>query len=163
MSEHVFAAELWLPRAPEGKVAVKRPAKERATPVPQAALKILLVDDHAEVRGTTATVLEGLGHSIIEAANGMEAIRVLEEGKCKFDLLITDYAMPKVSGTGVIAKARELCPEVPALMMTGYAESSVIADRPEGVEVLLKPFTPAVLQQAIYKVTEAQAISPPAA
>src|SRR5207253_11333049 len=102
------------------------------------------------------SVLTHLGHSITEAANGMEAIRILEDGKCKFDLLITDYAMPQVSGTGVIAKARELYPELPALIMTGYAESSVIADRLEGVEVLLKPFTPAVLEQAIGRVTEVQ-------
>jgi len=155
-------AEVWLPRAPDEKVAAKPSVKERAKSAPQASLRILLVDDHAEVRGTTATVLTHFGHSITEAANGMEAIRILEDGKCKFDLLITDYAMPQVSGTGVIAKARELYPEVPALIMTGYAESSVIADRPEGVEVLLKPFTPPILEQAIARVTDAQAVGPAA-
>jgi signal transduction histidine kinase len=142
-------AELWLPRAAAGSVGTERPTPGRATRTPQAALKILLVDDHAEVRGTTASVLEDLGHTITQAVNGMEAIRLLEECDCAFDLLITDYAMPQISGTGVIAKARELCPGVPALIMTGYAESSVIADRPEGVEILLKPFTPALLEAAI--------------
>jgi CheY-like chemotaxis protein len=155
-------AEVWLPRAPEEKRAAKPLAKDGVRSAPQAPLRILLVDDHAEVRGTTATVLTHFGHSITEAANGMEAIRILEDGKCKFDLLITDYAMPQVSGTGVIAKARELYPEVPALIMTGYAESSVIADRPEGVEVLLKPFTPPILEQAIARVTAAQAVGPAA-
>ena len=46
-------------------------------------------------------------------------------------------------------QARELCPEVPALLITGYAETEIISDRPKGVEMLLKPFTPAVLEAAI--------------
>jgi len=74
--------------------------------------------------------------------------------------LITDYAMPQISGAGVIAKAREICPQVSALIMTGYAESSAIADRPVDVEVLLKPFTPALLEQAMSRATEARARVP---
>jgi CheY-like chemotaxis protein len=86
---------------------------------------------------------------VIEAANGAEAIRTLEERDCNCDLLITDYAMPHISGTDVVRRARELCPNVAALIITGYAESDAIGDRPEGVEILLKPFTPATLEGAI--------------
>ena len=142
-------AELWLPRAP----SVDAPADE-APPRPKRRAKvrklnILLVDDHSEVRSTTAAVLEDSGHEVIEAANGAEAIRTLEERDCNCDLLITDYAMPHISGTDVVRRARELCPNVAALIITGYAESDAIGDRPEGVEILLKPFTPATLEGAI--------------
>jgi len=153
-------AELLLPKADAGAKTGERAPQDRAAAAVPANLKILLVDDHAEVRSTTASLLEDLGHSITEAANGVEAIRILEECDCAFDLLITDYAMPQISGAGVIAKAREICPQVSALIMTGYAESSAIADRPVDVEVLLKPFTPALLEQAMSRATEARARVP---
>ena len=64
-------------------------------------------------------------------------------------MLISDYAMPHLSGTEFLRGARELCPNVPALIITGYAEADAISDRPEGVEILLKPFTPNALDAAI--------------
>ena len=65
--------------------------------------------------------------------------------------------MPHVSGTECIRKARELCPDMPALIITGYAEADAIGDRPHGVEVLLKPFTPAALEGAIARMVGASA------
>ena len=82
---------------------------------------------------------------------------MLEERDCDCDLLITDYAMPHLSGTEFLREARELCPDVPALIITGYAEADAIADRPEGVEILLKPFTPAALEGAIARMVGAAA------
>ena len=110
---------------------------------------MLLVDDHAEVRSTTAAVLADGGHEVLEAGNGPEALELLKKRKCDFDLLITDYAMPHLSGTDFLRQARELCPEAPALLITGYAETEIISDLPPGVEMLLKPFTPAVLEAAM--------------
>jgi len=142
-------AELWLPRAPVrariAKDAAKKP--KRVPKIPN--LNVLLVDDHAEVRNTTAAVLEDSGHKVYQAANGAEALDVLKTQDCKCDLLISDYAMPHVSGTEFLRGARELCPNVPALIITGYAEADRISDRPEGVEILLKPFTPNALDAAI--------------
>ena len=146
---HGATAELWLPRAPQAprRVGKAPPEPKRRSRMRQKT--ILLVDDHSEVRGTTAAVLEDFGHKVVQAANGSEAMRVLEEQDCHCDLLITDYAMPNLSGTQFIRKARELCPNVPALIITGYAESDAIGDRPDGVEILLKPFTPTTLEDAI--------------
>jgi PAS domain S-box-containing protein len=145
---HGTVAALWLPRAPE------MPARKKAEPAapeqgPPPGLRILLVDDHAEVRSTTAAVLEDSGHSVVEAANGPDALRALKERQCDFDLVISDYAMPHLSGTDFLREARLLCPDVPALLITGYAEAEMIRDKPEGVETLLKPFTPSVLDGAI--------------
>ena len=143
-------AELWLPRAPE--VALRERVPRPAPPAaPQRALKILLVDDHPEVRSTTAAVLADSGHDVVEAENGAEALALLKNRSCDFDLLITDYAMPHLSGTEFLRGARELCPGVPALLITGYAEADMIRDKPEGIETLLKPFTPAILAAAIAK------------
>jgi PAS domain S-box-containing protein len=145
-------AELWLPRAPENAAPSKKAQAPEQPAKPLQPLKVLLVDDHAEVRSTTAAVLEDSGHEVIEAASGEDALRLLRERTCDFDLLITDYAMPHLSGTELLREARLLCPDVPALLITGYAEAEMIGDRPADVEVLLKPFTPAVLEAALARI-----------
>ena len=142
-------AALWLPRAPGVSAPIERAPSRPKRRAKIRKLTILLVDDHSEVRSTTAAVLADSGHEVIEAANGAEAFQALEERDCNCDLLITDYAMPHISGTDVVRKARQLCPNVPALIITGYAESDAIGDRPDGVEILLKPFTPTTLEGAI--------------
>ena len=127
------------------------------TTSPSKPIRVMLVDDHPEVRSTTAALLTDLGHKVVEAANGREALKVLKNGACQCDLLITDYAMPHLSGTEFLREARKLCPNVPALIITGYAEPGAISDPPEGVEILLKPFTPSVLEAAMARITEAEA------
>ncbi|MBV9561959.1 MAG: response regulator, partial [Bradyrhizobium sp.] len=115
-------AELWLPRAPETARSAPPPPAELPEHKIQN-LKILMVDDHAEVRSTTAALLEDCGHEVTEASNGAEALQLLKKRACDFDLLITDYAMPHLSGTEFLREARLLCPNVPALLITGYAEA----------------------------------------
>jgi CheY-like chemotaxis protein len=141
-------AELWLPRATEGARPEPSPPAVKKRKTTNRSLNILLVDDHAHVRSTTAAVLGDFGHKVIEATDGTDALRVLREG-CDFDLLITDYAMPHLSGTELLRAAQDICPEVPALIVTGYAEAEAIRDRPAHVEILQKPFTPEALEGAI--------------
>jgi PAS domain S-box-containing protein len=146
-------ADLWLPKAPPasrrrgGEAAAAPPAARKAR-----RLSILLVDDHSEVRSTTAAVLEDSGHKVLQAADGAEAMRILEEKGEDCELVITDYAMPNGSGTDLIRQARAHSPGIPALIITGYADADAIGDRPEGVEILLKPFTPTTLDAAIARV-----------
>jgi len=141
-------AELWLPRAPES-ATIGVEAADEPQDQPLRPLKVLLVDDHPEVRSTTAALLEDHGHVVAQAEDGASALSLLKEGECDFDLLITDYAMPHLSGTDFLREARLLCPEVPALLITGYADIESIRDRPTGIEMLLKPFTPTKLQAAM--------------
>ncbi|MFL6801091.1 MAG: response regulator [Sphingomicrobium sp.] len=145
-------ARLWLPRAPDrAKDETTAAAPERSRkPLPK--MKILLVDDHAEVRSTTAAILGEYGHIVLEAGNGADALRVLRDNDCRCDLLISDYAMPNLSGTDFVREARTLCPNVPALIITGYAEADAISDPPAGIEILLKPFTESALEAAMARV-----------
>jgi CheY-like chemotaxis protein len=150
-------AELWLPRAPssgktENDAEIEEPHEQSTR-----ALRILLVDDHPEVRSTTAAMLEDLGHSVVQAANGKEALKALQDGDCDWDLMISDYAMPHLSGTEFLREARQMCPNVPALIITGYAEADAISDRPEGVEILLKPFTASMLETRVARISGAVA------
>jgi CheY-like chemotaxis protein len=94
-------------------------------------------------------MLVELGHSVIEAANGTDALTALKNGASSCDLLISDYAMPHISGTEFVRRAREVIPEVPAIIITGYADTDAVRDRPEGVQILLKPFRESALRVAL--------------
>jgi CheY-like chemotaxis protein len=146
---HGTVAELWLPRAPAKPTAEQKPPAKRKRREPIRKMKILLVDDHAEVRSTTAAVLSEQGHQVVEAVDGKEALEALRSRDCDYGLLISDYAMPHLSGADFVREARTLCPDVPALIITGYAEAQAVSGRPDGVEILLKPFTEGALEAAI--------------
>ena len=74
---------------------------------------------------------------------------VVKNGSC--DLLISDYAMPALSGTDLVRKLRKVKPELPCIIITGYADGEAVEGRPDDVMVLSKPFTPAKLSEAILK------------
>jgi CheY-like chemotaxis protein len=151
-------AALWLPRAPAGsRVAVDKVEEPERRRGDARSLRILLVDDHPEVRDTTAALLEEFGHHVTRAANGIEALDQLKAGQCTCDLVISDYAMPNLSGTEFLRQVRELCPGIPALIITGYAEKESLVEGLDGVEVLLKPFTPDALEAAIGRISETEA------
>jgi len=144
-------AELWLPRAPQGEAKADQEPDADSAPERHRPLRILLIDDHAEVRGTTAAMLAELGHSTSEAASGPEALEIMKGADSKFDLVVTDYAMPRQSGTELVRIAREEQPGLPALIMTGYAEEAKIGKRPDGVRLLMKPFSLADLSAAVQR------------
>ena len=133
-------AEIWLPRSAE---PATRPSPS-PTPVAVklgAPLRVLLVDDHDEVRAATFGMLEDLGHYVVDAANSGEALHVLDGELADWDLLITDYAMPHTSGCELVREARKRRPGLPALIITGYADSEAIGERPDDVAILAKPFS----------------------
>ena len=121
--------------------------------------KILITDDEQQIRRILSVMLRDHGHEVAQAENGAAVLEVLKGRECDFDLLITDYAMPHLSGTDFLREARLMCPDVPALLITGYADVEMIRDRPEGVEMLLKPFTPAKLESAIARSFGAEGVA----
>ncbi len=140
--------QIWLPRASAEALA---PQSTSAPALPDSAttrLSILLVDDHDGVRATTAALLADAGHHILMAAEGREALDRLEAA-ADVDLLITDYAMPHISGSELVKRARNGRPGLPAIMITGNADATANIDMPFGVLMLAKPFTPGQLQEAI--------------
>jgi CheY-like chemotaxis protein len=139
------------------------PQARKQSGAPLRRLNVLLVDDHAEVRMTTAALLEEMGHSVTEQPSGRDALEVLREDHCRYDLMISDYAMPHLSGSEFLREARELCPGVPALIISGYAEADAISDRADDVEVLQKPFSATGLEDAMRRALARTAAAPSAA
>jgi len=98
---------------------------------------ILVVDDDALINMSTVDMVEDLGHTALEAYSGKEALQILESGQ-RVDALITDYAMPGMTGVELANRARERFPDLPILLATGYADlpSGTTTDLPR----LSKPY-----------------------
>lgn len=143
--------ELWLPRSAEQPPAR---AQAKAAPAPGAsprasAPELLLVDDSANLREITAVMLRERGFSVCTAAGGTEALGMIEREPDRFDVIVTDFAMPLVSGLDVVRFARTLRSDWPAVLISGYADGSSIENRPADVPLLGKPFSDEALVEAI--------------
>jgi PAS domain S-box-containing protein len=125
--------EVYLPRS-EWSGAAGRPQEGQAPAC--EACRVLVVDDDASVRGITTTFMNELGHRTLEAADGAAALAMLDRGEA-VDLLVTDFAMPGMSGIDLAAEARRRRPGLPVLLLTGYADPAMHA---AGFPLLRKPF-----------------------
>jgi len=136
-------AEIWLPAARAGEQSVEPPEPAQPAVPTTPSLRILVVDDDSLVRMNAVAMLEDLGHQVDEASSGLEALTILNERR--FDLLITDQAMPKMTGVQLAESVRAMLPTMPILVATGYAELPSGSSLPR----LSKPFDQARLAQAI--------------
>ncbi|RVA70881.1 PAS domain-containing sensor histidine kinase, partial [Mesorhizobium sp. M7A.F.Ca.CA.001.08.2.1] len=128
-------AELWLPIATASSEVARGPDVLAEEAIETASLRILAVDDDALVLLNTAAMLEDLGHTVAEAHSAAAALRLLEEQP--FDLVITDHAMPKMTGLQLSNTIKVQWPNVPVIIATGYAELPGTRD----IKILSKPFT----------------------
>jgi CheY-like chemotaxis protein len=124
--------------ATEQQPAASRPRPRRK--------RILLVDDQESVREAISFLLKLDDHTVIEAADGAVALEMFMRGR--FDLVITDFDMPKMKGNELAAKIKQAHPTQPILMLTAYAERLRDSDNPVDV-ILDKPFQLQDLRQAM--------------
>ncbi|PDT27471.1 hybrid sensor histidine kinase/response regulator [Rhizobium sp. L9] len=140
---------LWLPVAQS--IAKAQPAVVPATAEPlnpvSRSLAILVVDDDALVRTGTVAMLEDLGHLPREAASATQALEFLAGGQ-ECDLVITDHAMPGMTGAELARHLRSAFPNLPVILASGYVELA----EDQGLGRMLrmaKPFTQEQLQAAM--------------
>jgi PAS domain S-box-containing protein len=132
--------ELYLPRSLDAAQPTREPLRDSRTAAGRRQARILVVDDHEEVREVIAAHLEALGYQPVQAATGRTAMAILGGNCAAFDLLIADYAMPEMSGIDLARAVRQLCPDLPAIIVTGYADVASLEERSEGAILLHKPF-----------------------
>jgi PAS domain S-box-containing protein len=147
------AVEIWLPATHLGAEPCAAAEDDLSEGRPEPALKILLVDDHDGVRATTMAMLEDLGHRVIDIGEGAGAIELLRADPDGFDLVLTDYAMPRLSGTELVRQLRTLRPDIPAVIITGYAEPSTAIPPSLNIPILPKPFDGKQLRACLRKVS----------
>jgi CheY-like chemotaxis protein len=136
--------EIWLPQAAE---PVPAATDSRGLPADGATHRgrALLVDDEEMVRASTAYMLEELGYAVVEASSGEEAEGLLRASN-DFAVLVTDHLMSNMSGVELVHRARLIRPDLPALIVSGYADvDGIAADMPR----LTKPFRAEELAAAI--------------
>ncbi|MDB5562711.1 MAG: putative sensor/response regulator hybrid protein, partial [Hyphomicrobiales bacterium] len=147
--------EILLPRSMVEQPKAITPAVEAQEQIAELSADrpcILFVDDSAGLREMLTLQLADSGFEVVAAAGGAEALAMLEREPERFDLILTDFAMPLISGIELVRLARGLRADWPAIIITGYAEATEIVNRPENVPVLKKPFTHAALLGIIAKV-----------
>jgi CheY-like chemotaxis protein len=144
-------AILWLPVSTteqEQEIAPSMTSAAKAQPADVARLTILAVDDDALVLLNTAALLEDLGHNVLEASSGAEALDLVQRMR-DIDLIITDQAMPNMTGVELITAVEQIRPGLPAIIASGYGEG---IERPRPDIILLgKPFNQTDLTEAICK------------
>ncbi|MFJ2709455.1 PAS domain S-box protein [Pseudomonas sp. NPDC087346] len=137
-------ADLWLPVASADAKFEPQDSPVETSKVPR--LSVLVVDDDSLVLTSTSLLLEDLGHRVVTAASGTQALALIDQGEV-IDLIITDMAMPHMSGAELAHAVRVLKPDLPIILATGYAErlEGFAAQLPR----LAKPFTQLNLVEVI--------------
>jgi PAS domain S-box-containing protein len=144
-------AELWLPAAERPTAADDESQTETQVIEQNRALTILAVDDDALVLANTRAMLEDLGHTVVVAYSGEQALERLEHTPA-IDLVITDHAMPKMTGTDLAKTIMARRPGIPIILATGYAELPTAANA--NLPRLAKPFRQDDLAEAVaYAIT----------
>jgi CheY-like chemotaxis protein len=119
---------------------------------------ILLVEDDPESRYAVAHILRGNGYDVREAADGNEALALIQElllQKLSIDLVITDLRMPNESGLVLAAHIHVKWPQVPMLLMSGYLSEPAGNLVSEGfAEFIQKPIDPAVLIATVQRLVQ---------
>ncbi len=144
---------IYLSRQPAGVAAFSAPAEAPAPPAGER-LHVLVLDDDPKSRALVQLFLSAEGHTVDLAKQAAEALRMLEAGN--YDLVLTDRAMPGMSGDEVAREVKARRPDVPVIMLTGFADlMRVNGERPEHVDLILaKPVTPVDLMRAVREVRD---------
>jgi len=127
-------------------------------PAASRSYNVLLVDDDPLVAVTAASMLESLGHQVLMASSGTEALNVLQGGS-RIDIVITDHAMPQMNGSDLADRIRGIRPNLPVILATGYAE--LPGAKESGLPRLCKPFCLEDLSSLMDDVLSRQNVKPP--
>lgn len=96
---------------------------DQIQPLKKGKGSIMFVDDEKEITFMGKRMLESLGYTVDIKTDSLEALKAISENPRKYDLLVTDQAMPQMMGTELIAKVKEIRPDLKAIIITGYQES----------------------------------------
>jgi len=120
-------------RSTEGRNAAGRAGLSRRA-------RVLVVDDNEDVRDVMVAYLETLGYQSLQAASGHDALELLADAGDSVDVLLADYAMPGMSGADLARTVAANWPELPIVVITGYADTTGLGDQLDDTVLLHKPF-----------------------
>ncbi|MGO8915671.1 MAG: response regulator [Stellaceae bacterium] len=151
---HGTTVSMFFPRATAESLLLgeRRSAGADTTVAPQSlASTVLVVDDDPDVRAFVTSLLRDIGYAVVEAEDGQAALKVLEQAG-DVDLLITDLAMPSMTGPELIMRARQASPGLPVILITGAANVTAGDLSLANAQFLKKPFD---IQDLVTKINRA--------
>lgn len=138
---------LRLPPAAMELLAPTGPRSGRPATPGGGGRRVLLVDDQEEVRGSVGEMLRALGHTVVVAEGGEQALALVDTHRP--EVVVTDYGMPGLNGLDIAGRLRIVAPHTPIVLLTGWAIDAD-ADMPDNiVRVLGKPVTMKALGEAL--------------
>jgi CheY-like chemotaxis protein len=140
------SAEIWLGTARhEVDIASVQADGQPWAQTSTLKMNVIAVDDDVLVLMNTVAMLEELGHNVFSAMSGPQALDILRRER-SIDVIVTDQAMPRMTGTELARAARAEKDDIRILMTTGYAD---VADMEKGIALINKPFSLHELQKAV--------------
>jgi CheY-like chemotaxis protein len=145
--------QILLPRTQTAMVAAEEPgAGAAAKGGPET---ILLVDDEEMIIRLARAILEGNGHRVLEAHDGVEALEVFARHQSEIDLVVLDVMMPRKGGRETLEELQRLAPELPVVLASGYAPVGPDELLALGAKAYLqKPYRPTDLARTIRHVLD---------
>lgn len=142
---------LWLPVAEDTPAdGAEGDVSGGAEPACREDCTILLAEDNAALRAHVCDVLQEAGFKVIEAEDGQAALDRVAASGVRPDLLLSDITMPRMDGRALAVEVRKAWPELPIVLMTGYAGGTLTSDCPHNL-LITKPFAPDDLVALIRK------------
>ena len=148
--------EVFLPRTEAA--AQPAPAADPAAASVGRRASILVVDDEDDVREVAVAHLDALGYRTLTASNGAAALEIIAADK-SIDLVLADYAMPGMTGADLARVARATRPDLPIIVVTGYADMAKLDEQLNGVLVIKKPYRQSELVSRIEATLARAAVS----
>ena len=139
------------------KSAAEKPKIQTQVPIQGGTEQILLVDDEEAILSMEKRMLERLGYQVTSRTSSLEALEAFRSNPDKFDMIITDMAMPNMPGDKLSVELIKIRPDIPVLLCTGFSEAmSVEKAASLGIKgFLLKPIIMKDLAQKIREVLDA--------
>ena len=120
---------------------------ERAAAAKEPAGRVLLVEDNEDVGNLAETLLGELGHAVVRARNGAEALRLADNGAI-FDIVFSDVVMPGMTGLELAGALKQRRPKLPIILTTGYSDR-IAAAGSQGFPIVRKPYRMETLAIAV--------------
>ncbi len=147
--------KIYLPLARKAPPVSATPVPVASVDLPRGTETILLVEDDPALLEMSSSFLTRLGYTVLPAANGVEALKLilLQNGK-SIDLLFTDVVMPKLDGKALSERVAELYPKARILFTSAYTENAIVHQGVlnPGVSLLQKPFAPSAMAKKVREV-----------
>jgi len=130
---------------------------ETGQALPTGTERILLIDDEQIVANVGSAILERLGYIVTTETDSLHALKTFRLSPVEFDLIITDYTMPKLTGADLSREIRLIRPDIPIILCTGFSEKiTAEAAIDLGVELVMKPFSMKQIAESVRRILRAR-------